>query len=129
MYIDSFFSFHKLSWNKISFLSVQITMNTTGIFSVLNTTTEVPKKEAFDDYKQLYIDIEWWIDTTSCIILPILGGFGNILSFIVMQRGSLREVSTCFYMSMLALADTGKYITGGFFTVFPHVYVGTGRYR
>ena len=36
-----------------------------------------------------------------------------MLTFIVMQRGSLKEVSTCFYMSVLALADTGKYITEG----------------
>ena len=45
------------------------------------------------------------------VVLPIfiiLGSVGNILTFIVMQRGSLREVSTCFYMSILALADTGR---------------------
>ena len=47
------------------------------------------------------------------ITLPVFGGIGNILTFIVMQRGSLKEVSTCFYMSVLALADTGKYITEG----------------
>ena len=32
----------------------------------------------------------------------------------------------CFYMSMLALADTGKHITEGSFNVFLHVYVGSG---
>lgn len=37
-----------------------------------------------------------------------LGSIGNVITFIVMQRGSLRKVSTCFYMAMLALADTGK---------------------
>ena len=40
-------------------------------------------------------------------ILIILGTFGNVLVFIVMRRGSLKNVSTCFYMSILALADTG----------------------
>ena len=32
----------------------------------------------------------------------------------------------CFYMSMLTLADTGKYITEGCLNVFLYVYVGTG---
>ena len=38
----------------------------------------------------------------------------------------LKDVSVCFYMSMLALADTGKYITEGSLSVFLHVYVGYG---
>ena len=29
----------------------------------------------------------------------------------------------CFYMSMLTLADTGKYITEGCLNMFLHVYV------
>ena len=41
-------------------------------------------------------------------ILIIFGTFGNSLVFVVMRRGSLRHVSTWFYMSILALADTGK---------------------
>ena len=69
---------------------------------------EVGKQNLYDDYKQIYIDIQWWINSIAYITLPIFGGFGNILTFIVMQRGSLQNVSTCFYMSMLALADTGK---------------------
>ena len=39
-------------------------------------------------------------------ILVVLGTYGNALSFYIMRRGSLREVSTCFYMAMLAIADT-----------------------
>ena len=38
-------------------------------------------------------------------ILVVLGTYGNTLSFYIMRRGSLREVSTCFYMAMLAIAD------------------------
>ena len=84
-------------------------MNTTDIFPAQNTTIEVTEVDAVDAYfKQLYIDIEWWMYAISFIALPIFGGFGNMLTFIVMQRGSLKEVSTCFYMSILALADTGK---------------------
>ena len=44
----------------------------------------------------------------SYIIIVIFGSIGNILTFIIMQRGSLKDVSTCFYMSILALADTGE---------------------
>ena len=39
-------------------------------------------------------------------ILIIMGTYGNALSFYIMRRGSLKEVSTCFYMAMLAIADT-----------------------
>ena len=90
---------------------IQKTMNTRDISSMQNTTTEasdVEKLDLHDDYKQLYLDIEWWIYVIAYITLPVVGGFGNILTFIVMQRGSLKEVSTCFYMSILAVADTGK---------------------
>ena len=120
-------------------------MNITETFSVQNTmteATEIGKQDLNDGYKQLYIDIEWWMNAIAYITLPIIGGFGNILTFIVMRRGSLKEVSTCFYMSVLALADTGKYITEGCLDVFLHVnvteewlnvllhvFAGTDRYR
>ena len=41
-------------------------------------------------------------------VIIIIGTIGNILTFIVMQRGSLKESSTCFYMAVLALSDTCK---------------------
>ena len=41
-------------------------------------------------------------------IIIIFGSTGNVLTFIVMRKGSLKDVSTCFYMSILALADTGE---------------------
>ena len=39
----------------------------------------------------------------------ILGTFGNFVTFITMQRGSLKILSTCFYMAILGLADTGRF--------------------
>ena len=36
-----------------------------------------------------------------------LGTIGNLLTFFAMRRGSLKHVSTCFYMAILGLADTG----------------------
>ena len=41
-------------------------------------------------------------------LLIIFGTTGNVLSFLVMRSGSLKTVSTCFYMAILALADTGR---------------------
>ena len=38
----------------------------------------------------------------------VLGTIGNLLTFFTMRRGSLKEQSTCFFMTILALADTGK---------------------
>ena len=40
-------------------------------------------------------------------ILIVFGTIGNLLAFYVMRRGSLKNVSTCFYMAVLGIADTG----------------------
>ena len=40
-------------------------------------------------------------------VFIVLGTVGNCLSFYVMRRGPLKKRSYCFYMAMLALADTG----------------------
>ena len=48
------------------------------------------------------------ITIVSYPVIIIIGTMGNILTFIVMQKGSLKESSTCFYMAVLALSDTSK---------------------
>ena len=58
------------------------------------------------DYQELRISRLLVI--TSLPIIIAVGTTGNVLTFIVMQRGSLKHSSTCFYMAMLALADTCK---------------------
>ena len=55
-----------------------------------------------------HYEISRWINTITYPVLIILGTVGNVLTFVVMQRGSLRNVPTCFYMAILALADTGE---------------------
>ena len=48
---------------------------------------------------------------TYVILFPffiIFGTVGNIMIFIVMRRGLLKDICTCFYMAILALADTGQ---------------------
>ena len=47
----------------------------------------------------------------SLVIRPVLiifGTIGNGLSFYIMRQGSLKKMSTCFYLSILAIADTSK---------------------
>ena len=41
-------------------------------------------------------------------IIIVTGTIGNLLSLIVLRTGDLKNLSTCFYMSMLAVADLGK---------------------
>ena len=39
----------------------------------------------------------------------IFGSAGNILSLVVLRSGEFKELSTCFYMSVLAVMDTGRF--------------------
>ena len=41
-------------------------------------------------------------------ILIIVGTIGNCLTIFIMRRTSLKYLSTCFYMVLLALVDTSK---------------------
>ena len=41
-------------------------------------------------------------------ILLLVGTAGNCVTFYIMRRTSLKDVSSCFYMSILALADTSE---------------------
>ena len=62
-------------------------------------------------------DILKWTDAEiarliQIIIRPILvvfGTVGNWLTFYIMRTTSLKNVSSCFYMAVLAVADTSKY--------------------
>ena len=56
------------------------------------------------DYQQL--EISRLLVIISFPIIIVIGTIGNLLTFIIMQRGSLKHSSTCFYMAMLAVADT-----------------------
>ena len=68
----------------------------------LNNRISVEEEELSDDW-----EIPRLLNLSFKPVVVLFGTFGNVLSFIVMRRGSLKEVSTCFYMSMLAVADTG----------------------
>ena len=71
--------------------------------TVHNNWTEIVLEEV-DDNDEIVRMIQ-------VIIRPpiiVLGTIGNLLAFVTMQRGSLKHMSTCFYMAILGLADTGK---------------------
>ena len=52
-------------------------------------------------------EVAYFLDVIIRPILIVLGTYGNAVSFYIMRRGSLKKVSTCFYMAILAIADTG----------------------
>ena len=64
------------------------------------------------DTEDDWYDEEW--EMAKIVILsafPVIlaiGTMGNLMTFIVMQRGSLKHSSTCFYMATLSVADTCK---------------------
>ena len=69
-----------------------------------NATTTLSDIDGNDDDAA---EIARIIQITVRPVLIVLGTVGNCLSFYVMRRGSLKKRSYCFYMAMLALADTG----------------------
>ena len=70
----------------------------------MHNSTDVPEDDTEDNEREIASVIHVAVRP----LLIVFGTTGNILSFLVMRRGSLKTVSTCFYMSILALADTGK---------------------
>ena len=93
-----------------------------------NTTRLEQYEDEYYDYdydyegeEMIYEDEE--VRIVYLVALPVLltfGAIGNLLTFVVMQRGSLKSSSTCFYMAILALADTGD------FYLFLHGNIGIG---
>ena len=91
---------------------VASTVFTDGIDTVTNSSFRQSgnqsNPEIGDEYSITELNIERLLAVSVYPVIILLGTFWNVLTFIVMQRGSLKKVSTCFYMSILALADTGK---------------------
>ena len=56
-----------------------------------------------------YISVKHLISLLYSPVLFVFGSSGNLLICIVMRRGSLKKISTCFYMAVLGLLDTGKF--------------------
>ena len=83
---------------------------TTLVYSTENITEGNETKYSIDENDNDSPEVFRQVKAIGFGTLIILGTIGNGLTFVVMQRGSLRNVSTCFYMAMLAIADTGEYV-------------------
>ena len=76
-------------------------------FNTSETITLFPNNNVREDADDLH-------ETTRLIhiivqsILIVVGSIGNLLSFYIMRRGSLKKSSTCFHIPILVLADTGN---------------------
>ena len=63
----------------------------------------------YDFYNTPELEVARWIHIILRPVLIIFGTVGNVLSFWVLMGSSLRKISTCFYLSILAISDTGWY--------------------
>ena len=70
--------------------------------------TELPN-DGKETYQWFSEEITRLIQLITRPILIIVGSIGNGLTFYIMRRTSLKNVSSCFYMAVLALADTRTY--------------------
>ena len=73
--------------------------------SVTNNVSEYDERLNYHDYQETTRLMQVYIRP----LLIVGGTLGNSLTFCVMRRGSMKKVSACFYMAILALADMGKY--------------------
>ena len=91
---NSSFSFHNVS--NVSALNVNVTE--------MAESTETMEPTTWDN-REIARIIHVIVRPT----LVVFGTIGNNLSFYIMRKSSLKHLSTCFYMSILALADTGEW--------------------
>ena len=89
----------ELTWNHSS-------TDFSGLLNLSNTTTESSIGE--ETSKWTNAEIARLLQVIFRPILIILGTVGNCLTLYIMRRTSLKDVSSCFYMFILALADTSK---------------------
>ena len=71
-----------------------------------NTTTEPTFVE--ETFKWTNAEIARLLQIIFRPILVIIGTIGNGLTIYIMRRTSLKHLSSCFYMVVLALADSSK---------------------
>ena len=80
----------------------------TGYLHWTDTSTEsTGVKQSF---KWTNVEIARLIHIILRPMLIIIGTTGNYLTFYIVRRTSLKSVSNCFYMSLLALADRSKFL-------------------
>ena len=87
-------------------METELTFNYSGSgFGDFSNSSNTTSEERF---KWTNTEITRLIQIIFRPILVIVGTVGNGLTIYIMRRTSLKYVSSCFYMFVLALADTSK---------------------
>ena len=92
-------------------METEVTINYSGtgfeeLLNSSNTSTESNFVE--ETFKWTNAEMARLIQIIFRPILIIVGTIGNGLTIYIMRRTSLKYLSSCFYMVLLALADTSK---------------------
>ena len=92
-------------------METEVNFNYTGagfgeFLNSSHTTTE--SMSAAETFKWTNAEIARLIQIIFRPVLVIAGTIGNGLTIYIMRRTSLKYLSTCFYMFVLALADLSK---------------------
>ena len=86
-----------------------VIVSSSPLFDLLNSTVQSQSFAIVEEkFKWTSEEIARLIHIIVRPILIVIGTIGNCLSFYIMRKTSLKDVSSCFYMSLLALADTSK---------------------
>ena len=95
-------------------MGIEVTVNYTGTgfaeFSNLCNTTS-----GIETFEGTSAEIVRLIQIIVRPILVIVGTIGNCLTIYIMRRTLLKHLSSCFYMFLLALTDSSKYLAIYFF--------------
>ena len=86
--------------------SIYFTTTSTVYFNSSEITTNATDDN--DVFKWTSEEIARLIQIVVRPILIVFGTVGNGLTFYIMRTTSLKNVSSCFYMSVLGLADSRK---------------------
>ena len=105
LYFYHLFSVY-LTMEEITFSSLSLSNNTLEDIEYPDNTTTLQDESSGSTDDQTHP--AYMVYNIFLPVFIIFGSVGNILTIIIMRKGSLKDVSTCFYMSILAVADTGK---------------------
>ena len=89
--------------------------NATEYSTLVTQETSIPSKEE---------EIARLLNLVIRPVLVVFGTIGNGLSFYIMRQGPLKKMSTCFYLSILALVDTSKCVV--FCFIYKQEYIPVG---
>ena len=95
------------SYRNLSLL-MENSSNTTILVTTHGIINESDLLEPYENNNIAKVKSDKILTALTFPAIILFGTIGNLLTFYVMLRGSLKQSSTCFYMAMLALADTGK---------------------